>query len=255
MKVAAVLRQVPDVVEELVIGADGRSLSEADLMYVTNEADEHALEQALLLKARHAGKVTVFSIGGDEARDALATAVAKGADEATFVPVPFESRSDNHRLAAHLAPALASGGFDLVLTGVWTSDQLDAGLAGLLAVHLHLPYVGGLTSVTVGTDGRKAVVRKEFAGGRLGVYEVVLPAVLGMQSAEQPPRYAAMSKVMQAKRTLQAKELGGSLPEAAGLRITKLMKPDTGAKAEMLVGDAGRVAESIVRILRERGLA
>lgn len=255
MKVAVIQRQVPDVVEELVVAEDGRSLSENDVMYVTNEADEHALEQALLLKARHAAKVVVFGLGGDEARDALATAVAKGADEATFVPIPFESRGDNHRVAAHLAPALASGGFDLVLTGVWASDQLDAGLAGLLAVRLSLPYLGGLTSASVQPDGRKAIVRKEFAGGRLGVFEVALPAVLGIQSAEQPPRYAAMTKVMQAKRTLQAKELGGSLPDAKGLAVAKLMKPESGAKAEMLTGDAAHVADSIVRIVRERGLA
>ncbi len=254
MKIAVILRQVPDVVEELVIASDGRSLAEDEVTYITNEGDEHALEEALILKGRQAATVTAVGVGGDEARDALATAVAKGADEALFVPVPFEHRGDNHRLAAHLAPAIKSAGYDLVLTGVWAADQLDAGLAGLLAVHLSLPYVGGLTSVAAEPAGDKVTVRKEFPGGRLGVIEVSLPAVLGIQSAEQPPRYASVSKVSQAKRTMQVKELSGPLPNVEGIHVSKLMKSEAGVKAEMLLGDVERVADGIVRILRERGV-
>src|SRR3989337_1965389 len=171
MKVAAVLRQVPDVVEELVIGADGRSLSETDLMYVTNEADEHALEQALILKGRDGAHVVAISSGGDEARAALAGGVATGADEAFSAPVPFGSRADNHHLAATLASVMKGAGYDLILTGVWASDQLDAGLGGLLAAELGLPYVGGLRSVSAPAESARATVRKEFPGGRLGVME------------------------------------------------------------------------------------
>lgn len=254
MKVAVILRQVPDVVEELVIAADGRSLAEDEIMYVTNEGDEHALEQALILKARHGAMVTAVSAGGPEARDALAAAAAKGADEAILVPVPFENRGDNLRLAAELAPAMKSGAYDLILTGVWASDQIDAGLPGLLASHLSIPYVGGLTSIGVDAEGRKGIVHKEFPGGRLCVMEVELPAVLGVLSAEQPPRYVAVSKVMQAKRTLQPKELGGSPPDVESLPIIKLMKPEAAAKAEMIPGDATRVGEQIFRLLRERGI-
>src|SRR3972149_9884041 len=86
MKVAVGLRQVPDVVEELVIAEDGRNLSEDDVRYVTNELDDCALEQALVLKGRRGARVTAFGVGGIEARDALATSVAKGAGEAAGVP-------------------------------------------------------------------------------------------------------------------------------------------------------------------------
>src|SRR3989304_5693873 len=58
MKVAVILRLVPDVVEELVIADDGRSLAEDEGMYITNELDGHALEQALLLKERRGARPT-----------------------------------------------------------------------------------------------------------------------------------------------------------------------------------------------------
>ncbi len=253
MKIAVIQRQVPDVVEELVIADDGRSLAEDEVMCITNEADEHALEEALILKSRHGAKVTAFAVGRDEAKDALATAVAKGADEAVLIRVPFEHRGDNVRLAAVLAPSLTSAGFDLVLTGVWAADQMDAGLAGLLAVHLGLPYVGGVTALSL--DGSRGVVRKEFPGGRLGVMEVSLPAVLGVQSAEQPPRYVPVSKITQIKKTLQVKAQSEPAEVAPGIRASKLVKSGSSAKAEMLPGDTKQVAEAIVRILRERGIA
>jgi electron transfer flavoprotein beta subunit len=255
MKIAVIVRQVPDVVEELVIADDGRSLSEDDVMYITNEADEHALEEALILKSRQGAKVTAVSVGGDEAKDALATAVAKGADEAVHVAVPFEHRGDNARLAAVLSPMMKPAGYDLILTGVWASDQIDAGLAGDLAMQLSLPYVGGVVSLSVDASGGPAVVRKEFPGGRLGVIEVSLPAVLGIQSAEQPPRYVPVSKVMATKRTLQVKQQGEPSTAVLGIRASKLVKSVSAAKAEMLAGDATQVAGEIVRILRERGIA
>lgn len=254
MRIAVILRQVPDVVEELVVGEDGRSLAEDEVLYISNEADEHALEEALILKGRHGARVTAFGVGGDEAKDALATAVAKGADEAVLVPVSFENRGDNQRLASVLAPAIKSEGYDLVLTGVWAADQLDAGLAGPLAVHLSRPYLGGLTSVEMDPSGSKATVRKEFPGGRLGVLEVSLPAVLGIQSAEQPPRYVPVSRVLQAKRALQARSLAEPPVVVEGIHASKLMKPESATKAEMLPGDVDQVADQMIRLLKERGL-
>jgi electron transfer flavoprotein beta subunit len=255
MKIAVILRQVPDVVEELVIAEDGRSLAEDEVMHITNEGDEHALEEALILKARHAARVTAVAVGGDDAKDALATATAKGADEAILVPIPSEHRGDNVRLASVLSPAMKSAGYSLILTGVWAADQVDAGLPGLLAMHLSVPYVGGVMSVSLEPDGTKGTVRKEFPGSRLGVMEVSLPAVFGIQSAEQPPRYVPVSRVVQAKRTLQVIELAEPPQVVGGMRAAKLTKSSAAARAEMLPGDAKHVAEQLVRILRERGIA
>ena len=255
MKIAVILRQVPDVVEELVIAEDGKTLAEDEVMRITNEGDEHALEEGLILKSRHGARITVLAAGGDEAREALATAVAKGADEAILVRVPPEHMGDNVRLASVLGPALKPAGYDLILTGVWATDQLDAGLAGLLATQLSLPYVGGVVSVSVEPTGTTGVVHKEFSGGRHGVLEVNLPAVLGIQSAEQPPRYVPVSRVVQAKRSLQVKEQGEPPQVVEGIRASKLVKSASAAKAEMLPGTVGEVADQIVRILRERGIA
>ncbi len=254
MKVAVVLRQVPDIVEDLVISEDGKKLSEDDVMYITNELDDHALEQALIIKGRRGGSVTAMGVGGSEAKDALATSVAKGADEAVFVPMEFKDRGDSHKLAAHLAATVKEGQYNLVLSGMQAADQIDGSLGGILASHLGMPYIGGLVGVDVDPNGTKAMVRKEYPGGTVGVMEVSLPAVLGIQSSEQPPRYVPVSKVMQTKKTLQVKDMKTPIPDVTGVHVTKLSKPETGARAEMIEGDEDTVATKIANLLKERGL-
>jgi len=253
MKVAVIQRQVPDVVEELVIADDARGLSEDDVMYITNESDDHALEQALILKARSGVRVTAIAVGGNEAKDSLATSVAKGADEAIFVPIEFKDRGDNHKLATILVPLVREGGYNIVFTGMQAADQIDGGLGGILASHLRLPSIGGISSVSV-TAGGGLLVKKEYPGGRMGVLEVAVPAVVDIQSAEQPPRYVPVSKVMQVKKTMQVREVKPSATTAAGVHITQLMRPEAGARAKMMEGDEGKVAAQIANLLKERGL-
>ncbi|NIS82789.1 MAG: electron transfer flavoprotein subunit beta, partial [Anaerolineales bacterium] len=64
--------------------------------------------------------------------------------------------------------------------------------------YLGMPFVGYVSGVST-TDG-KLTVRKEYPGGLIAEMEVTTPAVLGIQAAEQPPRYVAISKVRQAMK-------------------------------------------------------
>jgi len=254
MKMAVIIREVPDIVEELVIAEDGRSLDKNEVKYVANELDEHALEQALIAKENHSAHVTAMCVGGEEARDALATSVARGADEAVYVPLLCSDRGDCHKLAAHLAPIMEDGGYDIVFTGVQSVDQLDGCLGGLLAARLGMPYVGGLMAVEIDPSLKKAVVKKDYPGGRLAVMEVDLPAVLGIQSAERPPRYVPVSRFLQIKKTMEIKEVRTPPPKVAGISVTRLLKPEAASRAKMIEGDEGEVATIIVALLKERGL-
>ena len=80
MHILVLLKMVPDVVEDLEIASDGRALDLDYLRMILSESDDHALEQALLLKERHGAKVTVLAVDAAEVDDALFAAAAKGAD-------------------------------------------------------------------------------------------------------------------------------------------------------------------------------
>src|SRR3972149_576231 len=85
MDTLVVLKMVPDIVEELTLAADGRGLDRNQARMILNESDDHALEEALLLKERHGGKVTVLALDAPELDEALFAALAKGGSRAVKV--------------------------------------------------------------------------------------------------------------------------------------------------------------------------
>lgn len=256
MNLLVLLRMVPDVVEELEVGPDGKSLDQELLRMKLSEWDDFALEQALLLKEQAGGRVTVAALEAPEVDDALYTALAKGADRAVRI-TGIEPGQLTSVVAEQVARVLADGAgllpADLILTGTQAIDDLDGLLAPLVARKLKLPYAGIVTRVTP-KDGSVAVVR-EYPRGVRGEFLVSLPAVLGMQSAERPPRYVPLSKVRAAMKSQQIESVPApEVPASPAVAVTELVKPVAAGHAEMLEGTPPEVARKIVAILAERGL-
>jgi electron transfer flavoprotein beta subunit len=216
MNLYVLLKMVPDTVEELNVAADGKSLDSEFLRFKLSEPDDHALEQALILKEKQGGKVTVVALDAPEVDDVLFTALAKGADRAVKIPI----------------------------------NQADLGTA---ATALNLPYVGVVCGVQP-ADG-KVTVLKEFAGGLRGEFEVTLPAVLGIQSAEKPPRYVPVAKVRAAMKSAKIEEAAVTPPERpVQLDIERMYKPEAGGRAEMFEGAPEEVADKVVEVLAKNGV-
>ena len=77
---------VPDTETKIKIGADGKSIDEADVKWIVSPYDEYALEEALKIKeAKGAGTVTVVSVGHERAKTGLRECLARGADEAIWI--------------------------------------------------------------------------------------------------------------------------------------------------------------------------
>jgi len=254
MDIAVLVKFVPDLVEELEIDEDTGMLDRAFLRLMPNELDEHALEQALLLKERHGGTVTVFTLDTGDVDETLFTAIAKGADRVfKIVGEGFDEGASNHRQAAVFQEALQGTSWDLILAGTQAVDDLDGFVGALLAQRLELPYIGYLTKVVLQDGG--ALVQKEYPGGLNADIEVACPAVLGIQAAEQPPRYVVTSKVMEAMKSATIEEIEAPEVEIAGeIPLAGMSLPEAGAQAEMIEGDVADVAESLVKLLRERGV-
>jgi electron transfer flavoprotein beta subunit len=256
MKILVLLKMVPDVVEELEVAADGKSLDIEFLRLIVNESDDHALEEALILKERHGGTVAAVALAAPDIDDVLFTALAKGADRAVKIEGAAENLS-TRRAAGVLAETLPAIGdllpVDLILTGCQAIDDVDGFVAPSLAQALGLPYAGLVSQVTL-EDG-KAVVAKEFAGGVRGEYEIPLPAVLGVQGAEKPPRYVPVAKVRAAMKSAEIETIpAGAEPDTPSLEIEEMLKPEPADRAEMIEGDPEAVAARICEILSERGL-
>ncbi len=253
MNIAVLLRAVPDPVEELELNDEGTDLDRDFLGYVLNEFDDHALEEALLIKEDVGGTVTVFAPGNaDEVDQILYTALAKGADAAKKLGDDL-GLLDAHAQAALFADALSGGDHDLVLCGVQASDELDGQVATLVAAMLDRPHV----AVVVGTRPGDGSIRvtKEYWAGITADYDVDLPAVLGIQAAREAPRYVAVAKIRQAQQAGGLEEIDVEAPEStARVKVVEMRIPEAGEGAEMIEGDEEAAAERIVEILRAAGV-
>jgi electron transfer flavoprotein beta subunit len=250
MKIVVLFKLVPDLVEELTIDAGGVSLDTAWLRLIINEFDDHAIEQAIIMKERHGGEVTVITMDVDGADDVLFTAVAKGADQLIKLVGDFSESVNNHALARMLLPVLSDIKPDLIMTGVQAHNDLDGPIGPLLAEYMKVPYVGYISGVQA-TNG-KVSVRKEYPGGLIAEMDVSLPAVLGIQASEEPPRYVAVSKVRQAMKTASIQEQDAPSADAhGGLVVNRLFQPETSHRATMIDGDVDEIAARLVEILKE----
>ena len=258
MNILVLVKMVPDIVEELEVGSDGTSLDPDSQRPIVSERDEHALEQALLLKERCGGTVTTLAIDCPEVDGVLFTALARGCDrvvKVTGVEGPLATAAAAALLARALPGVPNLMPVDLILACCQAIDDIDALLAPALAERLGLPYLGIVTGVAAAGDAGVVTVTKEYAGGVRGEYRCALPAVLGIQAAEKPPRYVPVAKVRATMKSAKIEEVAGaSGDEASRLEVLQMTKPVTSSHAEMLEGSPEDVAARVADLLAARGL-
>lgn len=259
MNILVLLRMVPDVVEELEIAPEGTGLDRDALRMILSESDDHALEEALILKESYGAKVTVAAPEAPEVNDALYTALAKGADRAIKISGidPGLTARAMARVFAQVIEATPDLAADLILTGVQAFDDLDGVIAPLLGYQLHLPHAGIVTRVGVDVQAGTATVIREYAGGVRAELELPLPAVLGIQAAEKPPRYVPVAKVRAVMKSQRIEDVLVPTLADGGLALIQVLgmaKPEMAGHAEMLEGSPEEVAGKVCEILAARGL-
>jgi electron transfer flavoprotein beta subunit len=252
MNIIVPVKLVPDLIEELSIDSSGVALDTAWLRMIVNEFDDHAIEQAILLKEQTGGHVTIISVNVEGIDDLLFTAAAKGADRLIKLTGEVESGVNNHALARGLATIIKDLKPDLILTGVQAHNDLDGSLGPQLAEYLGIPYVGYISGVNA--DGEKVKVRKEYPGGLIGEMQVSFPVLLGIQASEQPPRYVAISKVRQMMKTVSIEEVDLSGLDSKGAPVVnRMFQPEATERATMLSENADEAANQLINLFKELG--
>ena len=251
MKIAVILRLAPDLTEELELTEDGRDIDREWIGLVLNEFDDQALEQAVLLKEASGAEVTALAVDGEGIERLLRTALARGADAARRIPAD-ESPASSRALAPFCAAAVREIGADLALTGVLATDDLYGELAPFLAAELGWPQASAVSDVRI--EGTSAIVRQEYSGGRAARLALPLPAVIGLQTASQPPRYVAGSRLRDLLKVEVPEMAVDAAPAATGIEAATLSLPDRGAGAEMIEGSGEEIAERLHAILAEKDL-
>ncbi|GAG77115.1 unnamed protein product, partial [marine sediment metagenome] len=99
MNIFVFVKRVPDTESKIRIDRENNSIIEEELNFVLSPYDEYAVEEALRVREAAGGKVTVFSLGPDEAKVILKKALAMGADEAVLIKDDSPEAYDGLRIA------------------------------------------------------------------------------------------------------------------------------------------------------------
>lgn len=259
MNIVVCLKQVPDTETQIKIGSDGKSIVTDDIKWVINPYDEFGVEEALRLKEKFGGEVTVVGLGPKRVTESIRTALAMGADKGILITDDALDGSDSLATAKALAAAIKDLGCDLIFTGQRGVDD-DMGVVGAaVADLLDIPSVSLVVKVEVAEDGKSATVHRPVEGETL-VIETSLPALLTAQKGLNEPRYASLPGIMKAKKKpLEEKSLAdlgldaAEFGEAARkLKILELTPPPERAAGKIVEGETPQEkAAELAKLLHE----
>ena len=260
MNIIVCVKRVPDTTEaEISIDKEGKDIVKKGLVFDINEWDRYALEEAILLKEKFGGSVTVVVMSPEDAEDVVRKSLALGADRAIFLRDEAFKGSDSYATAKTLFQAINDLPFDLVLTGGQASDDGYGQVGGILAELLKIPHATLVTQVEI--LDKKAWVHCELEGGLEEVIEIQLPAVFTIQTGINEPRYVSIRGIKKAAqketKVLNLKQIGLKKEEVGELgsktKLEKVFLPPSGGEAEFLKGSPQEVAIKLVDILKREG--
>ncbi|MHA2090696.1 MAG: electron transfer flavoprotein subunit beta/FixA family protein [Candidatus Kariarchaeaceae archaeon] len=255
MKLAVLLKEVVDLVEELTVLDDGTDLDRDYLSFRSNEFDDYALVEALRLK-QEGTSVDVYAIDGTDTDQMLSVAAARGADRLVKVSIEGINTEEgvSSRIVAQAFSKVAAGeNYDMILTGVQGVDDLDGTISGHLAQAVGWPSLSVVVQVDVTSD-QVVTVLKEFPGGILGEYEVELPAVLGIQASKEPPSYLPISKIRRAAQEATIEEKSVVVDALPVSLVKHVAIPVSGDRAEMISGELDEQVSKVIDLLTTKGI-
>jgi len=253
MKIAVLMKRVPDTASVFKIGADSKSVDTAGLKYVISPYDEHAIEEAIKLKeAGKAAEVVIVTAGPEGSQETIRTALAMGADRAVLVK--DGSAMNSRGVAMVLAAAVKTEGVELIFAGKQAVDDDASQVPERVAEILDIPHASVVTAFAL--EGSTATVEREIEGGSMKI-EMALPALITIQKGINTPRYPTLPNIMKAKKKeikeVSLGDLGLSADQiASGIVVENMALPRQDRLNKVLDGTSEERVAQLLSILREQ---
>ena len=222
-----------------------------------NPFDEYAVEEALRLKEKYSGTVTVIGCGDENAVSGLRDALALGVDRAIHLCDPGFEGSDGTALAKILAAGIQKvGEVDLCLFGKNAVDTDRSVVPAATAGRLGWPQALFVRKIE-SADGGEATVERMTDDGFDRV-KVPFPTVISVVKEINEPRLPSLKGKIKAKSApvdvWNAADLGVDLETVGAYsptRVTGVTPPPARKACQKLEGEPAEVAATLYEKLRE----
>lgn len=258
MNIAVCIKSVPDpeYYEKITIDPESKRLVRDGIPAVINEADLHAMEEALRMKEACGGEITVVSMGPPAARKQLVEALAMGADRAFLISDRKVGGADSLATSYTLAKTLeTTGEYDVVFTGSESVDGATAHVPSQVGVWLGASHATNVVDVKWDNG---VVVTKQFEKGR-GKYRLSTPCVVGVTAKANEVRFNNVWNILAATKKPLAVLSAADLKDLDESRLGLPGSPSQNGEVEaieankecvMITGTESEIAEKIADIIR-----
>jgi len=256
MNIIVCVKQVPETTK-VKINPETNTLIREGVKSIINPFDMYAIEEAIRLKERFGGKVTVITMGPPQAESALREAISMGADEAVLICDRAFAGSDTWATSFTLASAIKKiGDYNLIICGKQASDGDTAQVGPGISVHLDIPQVTYVKKIEEITDKKARVERMTEEGYE--VIEAPLPLLISVVKEINEPRIPSLRGMLKAKKA-EIKSLGTKDiavdSEQVGLKgsptqVVKIFTPVPRKGGQILQGDTADVVNKLAELLK-----
>jgi electron transfer flavoprotein beta subunit len=220
------IKQVPDSAQ-IRVHPVTNTIMRQGVPTIINPYDLFSLEEALRLRDKVGGEVTVLTMGPPMASDSLRKALTIGADRAVLLTDRFFAGSDTLATSYALAQAIRKigevfGAPDIVFAGKQTIDgdtaQVGPGIAKRLDL-LQLTYVSAIVDID---DASRSIKLERRSEGGTQLLQSRLPCLITMLEGSNVVRRGKIDDALRAARadivTWNAKDAGIEDLQLCGLR-------------------------------------
>ncbi|AYH43386.1 electron transfer flavoprotein subunit beta/FixA family protein [Azoarcus sp. DN11] len=197
------IKQVPDSAQ-IRVHPVTNTIMRQGVPAIINPYDLFALEEALRLKDRFGGTVTVITMGPPQAEVALRKCLSFGADHAILVSdrafAGADTLATSFALSAAISKVREEQPVDLIFTGKQTIDgdtaQVGPGIAKRLDYQL-LTYVSKIVDIDF---GKKEITVERRAEGGVQLLKTAVPCLITMLEGTNEMRFGDMADMFRAAR-------------------------------------------------------
>ncbi|MFH1045369.1 MAG: electron transfer flavoprotein subunit beta/FixA family protein [Candidatus Omnitrophota bacterium] len=257
MHIVVCIKQVPETTN-IRINPETNTLIREGVASIINPFDMYALEEALRIKEKLGGKVSVISMGPPQAESALREALSLGCDEAVLISDRAFAGSDTWATSYTLAMAIRKlGAYDLIICGKQAIDGDTAQVGPGIAVQLNIPQVAFVKKIEQ-IDQKAAIVERMVEEGYERI-EIPLPCLFTVVKEINEPRLPSLKGKMRAKSAIITTWTGKDLnadPERIGLKgsptqVVKIFTPTPRQGGQILQGETSAVVDKLAHLLKD----
>ncbi len=256
------VKQVPATTSVQIDPKTG-TLKREGVESIINPFDEYAIEEAIRLKERVGGKVTVITMGPPQAESVLREALSRGCDDAVLLTDRAFAGADTLATSYTLAKAIQMlpDPVDLIICGKQASDGDTAQVGPGIAERLDIPHVCYVRKIVEIKENYIKVERMLEDG--VDVLEMSLPALITVVKEINTPRLPTLKGMIAAKKKQilrWSKESINAEEDKIGLtgsptQVVKIFYPPARQGGERITGnDAKEIARKLLEKLHSCGI-